>query len=35
MLVVSDASPVNVLIRIGQIDVLAALFKSVVIPGAL
>ena len=32
MLVVSDASPINVLIRIGQIDVLPALFKSVVIP---
>ena len=34
MLVVSDASPVNVLIRIGQIDVLPALFKAVVIPTA-
>jgi predicted nucleic acid-binding protein len=32
MLVVSDASPVNILIRIGQIDVLPALFKSVVVP---
>ena len=34
MLVVSDSSPVNVLIRIGQIDVLPVLFKSVVIPTA-
>ncbi len=34
MLVVSDSSPVNVLIRIGQIDVLPVLFNSVVIPTA-
>ena len=34
MLVVSDASPVNVLIRIGQIGVLPALFKAVVVPTA-
>lgn len=34
MLVVSDASPVNVLVRIGQIDLLPALFTSVVIPTA-
>ncbi len=34
MLVVSDASPANVLIRIGQIDVLPALFHSVVVPTA-
>lgn len=34
MIVVSDASPINVLIRIGQIDVLPALFQSVVIPTA-
>ncbi len=34
MLVVSDASPVNVLIRIGQINVLSALFKAVVVPTA-
>ncbi len=32
MLVVSDASPINILIRIGQIEVLPVLFKSVVIP---
>ncbi len=32
MLVVSDASPVNVLIRIGQINVLPILFKAVVVP---
>jgi predicted nucleic acid-binding protein len=32
MLVVSDASPINILIRIGQIDVLPALFKQVVVP---
>jgi predicted nucleic acid-binding protein len=32
MLVVSDASPINILIRIGQIEVLPALFESVVIP---
>src|ERR1700676_77405 len=32
MLVVSDASPVNILIRIGQMDVLPALFQSVVVP---
>lgn len=32
MLVVSDASPVNILIRIGQIDVLPRLFDAVVIP---
>jgi predicted nucleic acid-binding protein len=34
MLVVSDASPVNVLIRIGQINVLPILFKAVVVPTA-
>lgn len=34
MLVVSDASPINVLIRIGQIDVLPTLFRAVVIPTA-
>jgi predicted nucleic acid-binding protein len=32
MLVVSDASPINILIRLGHADVLAALFTSVVIP---
>jgi predicted nucleic acid-binding protein len=32
MLVVSDASPINILIRIGQVDVLARLFDAVVIP---
>ncbi|MGC8561331.1 MAG: hypothetical protein ACP5O1_11705 [Phycisphaerae bacterium] len=34
MLVVSDASPVNVLIRVGQIEVLPLLFKAVVVPTA-
>lgn len=34
MLVVSDASPVNVLIRIGQMGVLPVLFKAVVVPTA-
>jgi predicted nucleic acid-binding protein len=34
MLVVSDASPVNILIRIGQIDVLPKLFNSVVVPAS-
>jgi predicted nucleic acid-binding protein len=33
MLVVADSSPVNVLIRIGHIDVLPTLFERVVIPG--
>jgi len=32
MLVVSDASPLNVLIRLGHADILAAIFKAVVIP---
>lgn len=32
MLVVSDASPINILVRLGHADVLAALFTSVVIP---
>ncbi len=32
MLVVSDASPLNVLIRIGLVDVLERLFGRVVIP---
>jgi len=32
MLVVSDASPINILIRLGKADVLAALFTAVVIP---
>jgi predicted nucleic acid-binding protein len=34
MLVVSDASPLNVLVRLGQSGVLEALFKSVVIPAS-
>ncbi len=34
MLVVSDASPVNVLIRIGLVDVLETLYGRVVIPPA-
>jgi len=34
MIVVSDASPVNVLVRIGHVDVLHMLFRSVVIPPA-
>lgn len=32
MLVVSDASPINVLVRIGYIDILPKLFKAVAIP---
>ncbi len=32
MLVVSDASPINILVRLGFADILAALFTSVVIP---
>jgi predicted nucleic acid-binding protein len=34
MLVVSDASPINILVRIGHITVLPKLFQSVVIPPA-
>src|SRR5436309_12985626 len=34
MIVVSDASPLNVLVRIGYPDVLRALFNSVIIPPA-
>ena len=34
MIVVSDASPLNVLVRIGHADVLPVLFESVVIPPA-
>lgn len=34
MIVVSDASPLNVLVRIHHIDVLPALFQTVVIPPA-
>jgi predicted nucleic acid-binding protein len=34
MLVVSDATPLNILIRIGQVDVLPQLFEKVVIPPA-
>lgn len=34
MIVVSDASPFNVLVRIGYVDVLPALFGSVIIPPA-
>jgi predicted nucleic acid-binding protein len=34
MIVVSDASPVNVLMRIGYVDVLPILFQSVIIPPA-
>jgi predicted nucleic acid-binding protein len=34
MIVVSDASPFNVLVRIGCVDVLPALFGSVIIPPA-
>ena len=33
-LIVSDPSPLNVLIRVGRVDVLPALFGRVVIPGA-
>src|SRR6266404_7474834 len=32
MLVVADSSPINILIRIGYIDVLSTLFGSVLIP---
>jgi predicted nucleic acid-binding protein len=32
MLVVSDASPLNILVQLGHADVLAAMFKSVVVP---
>lgn len=34
MIVVSDASPLNILMRIGHVDVLAALFGKVLIPPA-
>lgn len=34
MLVVSDASPINVLVRVGYADILARLFGAVVIPPA-
>ena len=34
MIVVSDASPLNVLVRIGYADVLQVLFESVIIPPA-
>ena len=34
MIVVSDASPLNLLIRIGHVDALATLFGTVVIPPA-
>lgn len=34
MIVVSDATPLNVLVRIGHIDLLAELFDEVVIPPA-
>ena len=34
MLVVSDSSPLNVLVRIGYTDILRALFDSVIIPPA-
>ncbi len=33
-LIVSDTSPLNLLIRFGQVDVLPAIFGRVVIPGA-
>jgi len=34
MLVVSDSTPLNVLIRLEYVDVLGALFKRVIVPGA-
>lgn len=34
MIVVSDASPLNVLVRIGHVDILAPLFGSVLVPPA-
>ena len=34
MLVVSDASPLNVLVRIGHVEVLPTLFHAVIIPSA-
>lgn len=34
MIVVSDASPLNVLVRIGHVEILEDLFGSVIIPPA-
>jgi predicted nucleic acid-binding protein len=34
MLVVSDASPINVLVRIGHVEILPRLFNAIVIPTA-
>jgi uncharacterized protein len=34
MLVVADASPIHVLIRIEYVDVLPALFGTIIVPGA-
>jgi predicted nucleic acid-binding protein len=34
MLVVSDASPINVLVRTALVDVLPALYETIVIPAA-
>lgn len=34
MLVVSDASPLNILVRLEQVHVLASLFKAVVVPAS-
>src|SRR5947207_1464885 len=34
MLVVSDASPLNILVRLGQVNLLASLFQSVVVPAS-
>lgn len=34
MIVVSDASPLNVLVRIGHVEILSNLFGSVIIPPA-
>jgi predicted nucleic acid-binding protein len=32
MLVVSDASPINILVRLGRVDILATLFHTIVVP---
>lgn len=34
MLVVSDASPINILIRIGNVEILQSLFTTVILPTA-
>ena len=34
MIVVSDATPLNILVRVGEVDVLPKLFGRVIAPGA-